>query len=158
MRRINIAPANYSVVEEELILVVSRDSKEAKSICKQISDKLRKKGLDSSGPLCLPKVHITEAKRVVLDGGRTAEESHNWLEQVRRATIENLGHAKSQMVNGYSFKFQCRVDIDVEHILGFVDDVSVATVIQTTRVKNSVSNSSDSPFSYDPAQDFVTEL
>jgi len=145
-------------MEEELVIVVSRDSKEAESLCQRLSKNLKKKGLESSGPLRLPKVHITEAKRVVHDFEESEDEKHGWLNDLKRDTISSLGHAKSQMVKGYSFRFRRRVNFDGESLLNSLAETSDATVIQTTRIQKSSPDTKNAPFSYDPAQDFVTEL
>jgi hypothetical protein len=145
-------------MEEELVTVVSRDENEAKTVCNEITDSLQKNGLEASEPVCLAKVHITEAKNVVLDFEDPELDKHRWLSDLKRATIENLGHANSRMVRGYSFRFQRRVDFDADDLLDSLGDFSSATVVQTTRVQKSISTSTNPPFSYDPAQDFVTEM
>ena len=145
-------------MEEELVIVVSRDENEAKTVCNEITDLLRRKGLEASEPVCLAKVHITEAKNVVLDFEDPEMDKHRWLFDLKRATIENLGHASSQIVRGFSFRFQRRVDFDADDLLDSLEDFSSATVVQITRVQKSTSTSTNPPFSYDPTQDFVTEM
>jgi len=145
-------------MEEELVLVVSRNKTEARDVCSQISNILQKKGLESSPPLCLPKMHITEAKRVVLNLNEEPKEKHRWLNGVKRSTIENLGHYRSYFVRGYRFIFRRRINFDGEELINQIDETSSATIVQTTRIQKSAPETTNAPFSYDPSQDFVTEI
>jgi len=134
---------------------IDKRLKEYVNKCLRLSEK---KGLESSGPLYLPKVHITEAKEVVLDSKEPEEDKHKWLKDLVRPTINDLGHSSSQLVRGYCFKFQQRVNFDSGNLVDSIGDYSDATIIQESRERKSNSNQTNPPFSYDPAQEFVTEL
>jgi hypothetical protein len=145
-------------MEEELIMVVSTDTQEGRDVCKEISEKLRKKGLNSFGPATLPKVPIPEAKSVVLNSNPTSKDKYDWLQDLGHDTVLTLGSGNSSVMRGYSVKFQRRINYDAEDLYYSLSDYSVDTNVQISRNKEQSTNQTNSPFSYDPAQDFVTEM
>lgn len=144
-------------MEKELVFVVSRNTKEGKHICNQMSKKLKRKGLNSYGPMTM-KAPWPEAQNVVLKSNDPSEDKYGWLQDLVHDTILTLKEGNSTLVRGYLLKFQRRINYDAKDLLNSVEQCSNSTNIQISRNTEENENKTNPPFSYDPIQDFITEI
>jgi hypothetical protein len=145
-------------MEEEQMIIVSTDKQEGGKVSDEASNNLDRKGLKTYGPVSLSKVPIPTARSVVLNSNEPPEEKYAWLEDLVRDTILTLGEGNTSVVRGYILKFQRRLNFDAEDLYYALSEYTEATNVQISRSKQKMPNESNQPFSYDPAQDYVTEL
>ena len=145
---------------EEKLLVISNSKDNIEDVTEKVDKKLQKKGCKDTGPISYPVAPFNEMRRVVHNFVDPEKEKLAWIKDINTTSSDYISDCGAKRVYGSGFFVQTRFGVDADSIIEGIDTPE-GTTIQRVRKSGSTSRNTDTqgqtPFSYDPAQDYYTE-
>lgn len=142
------------------LLVISNSKENIKKATERVDYKLQKKGCKDDGPVSYPAAPFSEMRRIVNNFGDVEKDKLEWLKEINTTSSDYISDCGAKTVYGSGFLIQTRLGVDADSIIEEIetpDGTTIQRVRKSSDTANHTAKQGQTPFSYDPAQDYYTE-